>query len=64
MVKKIKTAKKAKKKVAKTKSKATKKKPKGQVCSRYNGIDMCYRCLDLARSLLLSEDLHEDELKK
>jgi len=62
-IKKVKKAKKTKKPVKKSK-KVVSKKAKGVVCERYNGIDMCYRCLDLARALLLTDDLAPDELKK
>lgn len=34
------------------------------ICERYNEDAMCYRCLDLARSLLLSSNLDDTELKR
>jgi hypothetical protein len=56
-----------KKKVKKTVAKAIKPKAKSQkrdLCERYREEEMCYKCLDLSRSLLLSGDLDEAELAK
>ena len=40
------------------------KNKKKHICERYNEDEMCYRCLDLSRELLLCGELDEDELKR
>lgn len=45
-----------------SKMKTSKRQKKDTVCERYNEQEMCYRCLDIARSLLLCGELDEEEL--
>jgi len=44
--------------------KVSKEKNRGEVCERFREEEMCYRCLDLSRALLLCGELDMIELKK